>query len=367
MFPIKYLGKFLNVFLVFILLLIQISSCKKDDPPVTKEDTLTRKEDTLTRKEHTLITYSSTVHFDITGRMLEGKHIDCIEPDNKGNTWVSSDKDLYYFKNGIEVKKYTLGFPILDISIAGDETLWIGTNGGGLGHLSAEGITWYTLANSSLPRDYINNVEVGLDGRVWFSSAAYNLGGLVVYDGNKFSVFTPENSILNQHVISDIGIDHNGSLYVVTSGTVTKTNIYRISGNSWECLGNNTGTFYWVFNFTVSPAGIIYLLEDFSFSSSSGNSNTLYEFTDNVWKKLSPDFMNTRMSLFTAIEADRMNYCWLCSIDGNKYVLHVFDGKSWQSPPSGLFLNDMITTIEADSDNKIWIGTSQNGVFILKQ
>lgn len=358
--PTKNLVKSLKVSLFFILLLLQISSCKKDDSPVTKDDPLTRKEDTLKN-------YSPAVCFDITSRMLEGKHIDCIEPDYKGNTWVSSGKELYYYKNGIEEKTYTLDFPILDISIAGDETLWIGTNGGGLGHLSAEGITWYTVANASLPRDYINNVEVGLDGRVWFSSAAHDLGGLVVYDGKKFTLFTPDNSILNQHVIDDIGIDHNGSLYVVTMGTVTKANIYRISGNSWECLGNNTGTFYWIFTFTVGPAGIIYLLEDFSLSSSSGNSNTLYEFTDNVWKKLYPDFMPTRISLFTAIKADRRNYCWLCSIDGNLYVLHVYDGNSWQVPPAGLFLNDMITTIEVDSDNKIWIGTAHNGVFILKQ
>jgi ligand-binding sensor domain-containing protein len=358
--PIKHLVNSLKVALFLILLLLQINACKKLDSPVTKDDLLTRKEDSLKN-------YSPTVRFDITNRMLEGKHIDCIEPDYKGNTWVSSGKELYFYKNGIEEKTYTLDFPILDISIAGDETLWIGTSGGGLGHLSAEGITWHTVANASLPRDYINNVEVGLDGRVWFSSAAHDLGGLVVYNGKKFTLFTPDNSILNQHVIGDIGIDHNGSLYVVTSGTVTKTNIYRISGNDWECLGNGNGTFYWVWTFTVGPAGIIYLLEDFSLSSSSGNSNTLYEFTDNVWKKLSPDFMSTPISLFTAIKADRRNYCWLCSIDGNSYVLHVYDGNSWQVPPPGLFLNDMITTIETDSDNKVWIGTAHNGVFILKQ
>jgi ligand-binding sensor domain-containing protein len=137
------------------------SSCKKDDPLITKEDPLVRKEDTLKN-------YSPVVSFDVTKRMLEGKHIDCIEPNYKGNTWIASGKELYLY-NGSEEETYTLDFPILDISIAGDETLWIGTNGGGLGHLSKTGITWYTKANSSLPRDYISNVEVGLDGQIWFS------------------------------------------------------------------------------------------------------------------------------------------------------------------------------------------------------
>lgn len=365
------LFKSLKVSLAFILLLLQISCCKKDDSPVivdNQEDTL-KKNNPLTRKEDTLKNYSPTVRFDITGRMLEGKHIDCIDPDYKGNTWVSSGKELYYYKNGIEEKTYTLDFPILDISIAGDETLWIGTNGGGLGQLTAEGITWYTLANASLPGDFIENVEVGLDGRVWFSCSSMVLAGLVVYDGMNFSVFTSDNSILIDDHIYDIGIDHNGSLYIATQHNYNKTNIYRISGNSWECLGKETGTFFWITEFTVGPAGIIYLYELFTPNLITiGYLPILHVFTDNVWKKLSSDFgLSIR-----EIRADRRNYCWLSCIDGPSIgsiynVLKVYDGSSWQVSPSGLFLNDKITTIKVDNDNKIWIGTDKNGVFILNQ
>ena len=351
----KHICKSLKALLFFIFLLLINSFCKKDDPQITKDNPLTRKEDTLKN-------YSPVIRFDISKRLLEGKHIDCIEPDYKGNIWIASGNELYY-KNGSDEKTYTLDFPILDISIAGDETLWIGTNGGGLGNLSGNGIVWYTKANSGLPRDYIKNVEVGLDGRVWFSSCAGGYGGLLVYDGKKFKTFTPDNSILNQHVIDDIGIDHNGSLYVMTLGTVTKTNIYRISGDSPECLGNESGTFYWVTVFTVGPAGIIYLLEDFMLSSSSANSNTVFEFKDNKWQKPETDFITSRLTFFTAIKADRRNYCWAANID----VLHVYNGNSWVEPPAGLFLNDKITTIEVDSDNKIWIGTDKNGVFIMNQ
>ncbi|MCK4346127.1 MAG: hypothetical protein KAX05_12655 [Bacteroidales bacterium] len=324
---------------------------------------MTTEDDPLVRKEDTLKDYSPVVSFNITGRMLEGKWISCIEPNYKGNTWIASGKELYY-KNGSEEKTYTLDFPILDFSIAGDETLWIGTKDGGLGHLTKNGITWYTKANSGLPRDYIGNVEVGLDGRVWFSSGAHDYGGLVVYDGKKFYLFTPDNSMLNQHVIADIGIDHDGSIYIITTGKVGKTNVYRISDNSWECLGNDDGNFYWVTVFTVGPTGIIYLLEDFGLSSSSSNSNTLFEFRDNDWKKLEADFM---LTFFTAIKADRRNYCWAANIEDNSYALHVYNGNSWEEPLEELFLGDKITTIETDNDNNIWIGTTQNGVFILKQ
>jgi ligand-binding sensor domain-containing protein len=351
--------KYLQGSLFFILALLLTITCKKDDPLLTKDDPLIRKEDIL--KD-----YTAAVRFEISSRLLEGKHIDCIEPDYKGNTWIASGKELYYF-NGSEEKIYTLDFPILDISIAGDETLWIGTNGGGLGNLSKTGFIWYTKANSGIPRDYIGNVEAGLDGRVWFSSCAYDLGGLIVYDGKKFILSNPDNSILNQNVIDDIGIDHYGSLYIITTGKVGKTNIYRISDNSWVCLGNETGTFYWVSAFTVGPAGIIYLLEDFMLSSSSTNTNTLFEYRRNAWQEMKAGFMTSRITFFTAIKADKRNYCWAASIDSNSYVLHVYNGNSWEEAPAGLFLNDKITTIEADSDNRIWIGTAKNGVFILNQ
>lgn len=371
MLPESGFGKYLKVSLLFILLLIMYNSCEKDDPQITEDDPRIRKEEdtlNLIRKEDILKDYSPEVSFDITGRMLEGKRIDCIEPNYKGNTWISSGRKLYYMNDSVE-KTYTLDYPILDISIAGDETLWIGSNGGGLGHLSEDGITWYNRANSGFPRDTIGHVEVGLDGRIWFSSCVCGRGGLLVYDGKKFDLFTPDNSMLNQHVIADIGIDHDGSIYIVTLGKVGHTNIYRISDGLWECLGNEYGTFYWVWFFTVGPAGTIYLFEDFGLSSTFISNNTLYEFRDNLWKKLDADFMRYSFTFFNAFKADRRNYCWVaCMPDtGGSYVLHVYNGSSWEEPPEELFLGDWITTIETDMDNNVWVGTSHNGVFILKQ
>ena len=77
--------------------------------------------------------------------------------------------------------------------------------------------------------------------------------------------------------------------------------------------------------------------------------------------------MSSQITLFTSIKADRRNYCWITSIMDNSYILHVYDGNSWEEAPEGLFFGDKITTIETDMDNNIWVGTSQNGVFILRQ
>ena len=309
--------------------------------------------------------FPAKVSFDVSGRMLEGKKINCIDFDTKGNIYIASGIEIYY-KNRSVQKTYNIDYPVLDIAIAPDETLWIGTNGGGLGHLTPNGITWYNRDNSGLPRDYVRNVEVAPNGNIWFSSCASMLGGLCVYDGEKFEFYTPENSPLNQNIIDDIEIDKEGNVFISTSGTVGKTNIYRISDKSWYCLGDEEGMFYWVFSFTIGPAGVIYLIEDFSLSSSYHSSNKLFQYNDNEWKNIDAtdelDYI-----FFTRIKADKRNYCWIADFGINSPILHVYDGESILSSPEGIFPEDYITVIEVDSENNIWIGTSQNGIFILNQ
>ena len=309
--------------------------------------------------------YPKGVSFDITGRLLEGERIICLDIDAKGNIYVATDHGLHY-TNKIDHETYTLGFPILDLAIAPDETVWIGTNGGGLAHISGAGLTWYNSTNAGLPRDYIRHVEVAPDGKVWFTSCAFRLGGLGIYKDGKFEFFTPENSPMNQNIIEDIEIDQDGEVYIATTGTVGKTNIYRIKDKSWECLGDEKGTFYWLFSFTVSPSGILYLVEDFSLSSSF-NSNKLFEFRDNKWQKIET-YEIPRISFFTPLKADKRNYCWLAENRGeHSPLLHVYNGKSWIESPEDMFPDDYITTIETDSENNIWVGTYNSGVFIINQ
>ncbi len=308
---------------------------------------------------------NSAVSFDITGRLLEGKKINAIATDNKGNIWVASDKNLY-FTNASTHKNYNIDFPVLDLAIASDETLWIGTNGGGLAHFANGRVTWYTAANAGLPRDYIANVETGPDGKVWFSSCAFRIGGLGVFDGEKFEIFTPENSPLNQNIIGDIEIGNDGEVYIATTGTVSKTLIYRITNNSWDCLGDEEGMFYWVSSFSASPAGSIFLVEDFSLSSTFMNPAKLFKYSDDEWHIIDTDNV-PEFRYFTKIKADKRNYCWVSSHRNGSLVLSVYDGASWISSPEDIFRDVYITTIETDNENNILVGTSENGVFILNQ
>ena len=125
------------------------------------------------------------------------------------------------------------------------------------------------------------------------------------------------------------------------------------------------GMFYWIFSFTVSPSGIIYLIEDFSLSSTF-QSNNLFRFADNKWEEIDTDGI-PGISFFTPVKADKRNYCWVAGNMDNSAILHVNTGEVWESSPEGIFPDDFITTIETDNDNNIWVGTYNNGVFILNQ
>jgi len=345
MWIIRPVTKIMNKFgYFFILPAALLISCEKDDY---------------------LNSYPSEIRFDISYHLLEGKRISCIDFDKKGNAYIGSGTELYYQYHG-EIKSYNTGFPVLDLAVAPDQTVWIGTNGGGLCHFEDNKFTWYNMANSGLPRDVVMNVEAGPDGTIWFASCAHKLGGLGIYDGKRFTFLTPENSPLNQNIIDDIEIGPDGNVYIATSGTVGRTNIYHISGNSWKCLGKDEGTFYWAKSFTIGPSGSIYIVEDFSLSS-TWQTDKLYKFDNDRWKNIDIGDQPL-LSFFTAIKADKRNYCWLTSSEGNESTLLVFDGSKWFRSPEGLFPDDLlITTLETDSENNIWAGTWSDGIFIINQ
>jgi ligand-binding sensor domain-containing protein len=314
------------------------------------------------RKNDKINNLDSMVSFDISYQLLKGKHIDCITTDNKGNVFIASNTDIYYASN-MELKKYSVGVPVLDMAIAPDESLWIGSHGGGLGHFDGKDFSWYTMANAGLPRDLISRVKIAPDGKVWFSCSAFRLGGLGVFDGNHFEILTPENSPLNQNIIDDIEIGPDGSVYIATAGTVGHSNIYRIKDKTWDCLGEEKGTFYWVYSFSASQSGLLYVVEDFSLSSSF-NTNKLYQLINNQWQKIEIDF---ELGLFTRMNIDNRDYLWVAGRGENTPALHVYNGKSWVSSPNDLFSQEYVTSIATDNENNVWVGTYENGVYILKQ
>jgi len=316
------------------------------------------------KKEGYVDNYPADVSFKITAKLLKDKKIDCIRIDREGNIYVGSDKELFVVKKS-NLESYSIGSPVLDIAVGRDNIIWIGTSGKGLGRFDGKKFTWYNKENSGLPRNYVAQVETDFDNRIWFSCCAYKIGGLGIFDGHKFDFLTPENSPLNQNVISDMEAGPDGAIYIATSGKVNMSNIYRIKGKTWQCLGDENGTFYWINSFTVSPSGNIFVVEDFSLSSLF-KENRLFVFENNEWYEIN-EKGQPKIPDMAVIKSDRRNYIWLAGYEKNSAVLYIYNGKSWLRSPEGLLPDDIITVIENDSENNIYLGTYKNGIFILNQ
>jgi len=166
---------------LFTILLLLFFSCNKDDEVMLNE-------------------FPEEINFEVSEWVLKGKNITCVDFDKDGNAWIASGSNLIFY-DGLNTQSFSAGTVILDVSVAPDGKVWLGTKEKGLARFYKGEFTFYTSENAGLPRDYVNEVEVAPNGKVWFGSCAHNLGGLMCYDNGTFSLYTPENSMLNQHVI----------------------------------------------------------------------------------------------------------------------------------------------------------------------
>ena len=232
-----------------LIVLLALLSCEKEEVP-----------------SHN---YSPEINFDVSEWILKDKDISCVDFDKDGNAWIASGSDLIFYNNG-EIKTYDAGAGIMDLAVAPTRDVWLGTREG-LARFSDGNFKYYTEENSGIPRNYVPEVEITLNGKVWFSSAAHDLGGLMSYDGRRFNLFTPDNSILNQHVIQNLKVDNDNNVYFNTSGKVGKAAVFKVSNNNNLERPGGDAVSYWISawylksngTFIFSPLLFLHLLPAF--------------------------------------------------------------------------------------------------------
>jgi ligand-binding sensor domain-containing protein len=303
--------------------------------------------------------YSSEINFDVSDWILKDKDISCVEFDRDGNAWIASGNEMIIYNNG-KIKIYDANAKILDLAIAPNRDVWLGTTEG-LARFKDKKFEFYNEENSTIPRNYIHDVEVTSDGRVWFCSTAGDLGGLICFNGKSFKLFNPENSIINQHVIQNARADNNNNLYFNTYGQVGKAKMYKYNGqnNKLEKLGGDE-SLYWISALDVDSKGEVYFSVDYSLSSSLPHNNFIGSIYKNEWNSFGVGF-----DLSYQFCVDKRDYLWGCCVIGD-FRLLVFDGKEWHTSESGQIPEYYIRDINADFNNNMWVCT-EKGIYILNQ
>jgi two-component system, sensor histidine kinase ChiS len=190
--------------------------------------------------------------------------IRALAEDNQKNIWVGNDEGDIFFLKDAKLKRYETGIKINKairaLFFSPGNILWIGTYGEGIIRISNGKSV--KLNPPGLENSRIICINQNKDGRMFFGTEK---NGLYVYDGNKFSIFNKENSILpgilRGIICTDSGtayLTSSTGLYLYNHGTIEKVETGKLFDNNdfRASCQDKSGKIY------VSIDNKIYFLED---------------------------------------------------------------------------------------------------------
>ena len=154
-------------------------------------------------------------------RGKEEYNIKVIYQDPKGWIWFGTDRGLFRF-DGINYSRFTISEGLVDDQITAlnstthDEKLWIGHKNGKITIYDGNKFSHFT------PEESLGNVEItdiasDSTGVVWYSTLGE---GLYKYDGRYLTNLNTDDGISDNYVY-DIEIDKKGTLWLATDNGIT--------------------------------------------------------------------------------------------------------------------------------------------------
>lgn len=97
---------------------------------------------------------------------------------------------------------------VFDLIVAQDDSIWLGTWGGGISHFDGKSWASYTVKDG-LAGNIVYCVEQDVNGGLWFGTN----GGLSYFDGKNWFTFTPADGLPDNNIYSIAPAD-NGKVWV---------------------------------------------------------------------------------------------------------------------------------------------------------
>lgn len=267
--------------------------------------------------------------------------------------------------------------------------LWVGTNGGGISRFN--GKEFITLSSQlGLVDDQILNLEEDALGRIF----VFTTNGLSIFDGQRFTNFTPENGYIagNRHFIYKYP-DSDSTVLILVNNAADVT-MYKLHGEKLstfnfknflpeKCLPRAIRTIEGI-SYIATTCGL-YTVDGDKLIKSDFGKETGYEFIQPIdkignayWflgldknknaynvgyvengKYTEIKHLPADIRLFSEFRTDPQNNIWMVSNLGvlrfnkNTYTLFTQD--------NGLSIN-IVSAIEIDHEDNIWIGTRGRGL-----
>lgn len=235
---------------------------------------------------------------------------------------------------------------LLSISIDYNGTKWIGTSKFGLVQYSEKSFETLNQENSEIKGDYISPIFTDSKGNVWVSYSKPK-DGLVKFDGDKWTTYSPKELGVEDLSIIAIAEDLNGKIYFGGSNGVL-----TYSGN-WSKLELPSGSF------TVRTIDVF---KDGSIAI--GHNSGLLLFKNDTWDNFNKENSELRLGTVRAVKFQD---------NGNLIVgyggglgdggFSIIENGKWKhfNKTNSKVPDHMVRDIEINQNGVIWMATN-NGV-----
>jgi len=320
----------------------------------------------IINKELHTMGYVTNNPFD--SRSLIQNSINCLYCDESGIIWVGTYKrgvsyhneSIFKFKSDpLPYFNHIKDFTADVNAIVEDKysNLWLGTNTSGIIRMNRDKKEYKIYQHATDKSSLSNNVIVSMlatsDGRIW---AGTFLGGLNVFDGNKFTRYQhdPDNpNSLSNNSVWALAEGDNGHIWI---GTL---------GNGLQSLDPRTGTFTNCWEpgseFAVDYVSSICIGRDKNLYLGTANGLTFYSPStrkmEKWWgnKKGTARFSHDNINI---VYEDSRGLLWIATQEG----LNIYDRKKDEIiiPNDELmFTHETIHAIIEDNNKNMWITTTR--------
>ncbi|MEA3391418.1 MAG: two-component regulator propeller domain-containing protein [Candidatus Marinimicrobia bacterium] len=335
---------------LFLLIIFIPLSCALFDPPVPEVEDIT-----------------------FIQQILDGYFVVSIAFEDDGTAWLGTLGGGYgpglikYETNGTTtIYDHTNSIindstTIRDIEVDKDGNVWIGNDG--LICFDGNDFTRYSLLNENTHLNRVMSIASDSEGKVWFASwnllnSGVRTGGLVSFYQDEFTVYTPDNSGLNEYASYDIEIDNNDNIWLAQNSSLVKFN-----GNTWTTYGSDDLGFepFMICDIDITSQNTVVGIIDYTgFSGGmmfpSTGKPTLFSFDG-----INSQNVLTDSVFFQSLTVDEQDRIW-CP---NFHNLRVYNSRNLQlesiAPDNiGIF------AIKESPLGEIWMG-SGDGVYIYQK
>ncbi len=272
--------------------------------------------------------------------------INDIVSDSQGTAWIGASWGLGRFSGDSLIQGYDgIEQEIYSLFVSKKDTLWIGTNGGGLIKFDGETKTVYDTSDSQIPSNIIFDIKSDSNGNLWLATPA----GLVKFDGTKWIVYNTNNSALPTNFIYRLDIDNANVIWIGTRGK----GLVKFDGANWEeyRLSNS-----------LLPSNSIYSVAvDSEDNLWFGTNNGLLNYNRADWEVFDTSNSGLKKTYHQnidifSLETDSREDLWI-GYRGEPWLTK-YDGQTWlhfdstNSPLSGALVN----CLRVDGADNLWTG-----------